>query len=136
MVRTYTELSKMPTFMERFKYLSLKGKVGEETFGLDRFINQMFYNSYEWRRLRNEIIVRDNGCDLGIDGREIHERVLIHHMNPITIRDIQNRSDFLMNPEYLICTCKRTHDAIHFSNEEILYEDPIIRTPGDTCLWL
>lgn len=122
--------------MERFKYLSLKGKVGEETFGLDRFINQMFYNSYEWRRLRNEIIVRDNGCDLGIDGREIHERVLIHHMNPITISDIQNRSDFLMNPEYLICTCKRTHDAIHFSNEEILYEDPIIRRPGDTCPWL
>lgn len=136
MVRTYTELSKIPTFMERFKYLSLKGKVGEETFGLDRFINQMLYNSYEWRRLRNEIIVRDNGCDLGIDGREIHERVLIHHMNPITIRDIQNRSDFLMNPEYLICTCKRTHDAIHFSNEEILYEDPIIRKPGDTCPWL
>lgn len=122
--------------MERFKYLSLKGKVGEETFGLDRFINQMFYNSYEWRHLRNEIIVRDNGCDLGIDGREIHERVLIHHMNPITISDIQNRSDFLMNPEYLICTCKRTHDAIHFSNGEILYQDPIIRKPGDTCPWL
>lgn len=122
--------------MERFKYLSLKGKVGEETFGLDRFINQMFYNSYEWRCLRNEIIVRDNGCDLGIDGREIHEKILIHHMNPITISDIQNRSDFIMNPEYLICTCKRTHDAIHYSNEEILYEDPIIRRPGDTCPWL
>lgn len=122
--------------MERFKYLSLKGKVGEETFGLDRFINQMFYNSYEWRCLRNEIIVRDNGCDLGIHGREIHEKILIHHMNPITISDIQNRSDFLMNPEYLICTCKRTHDAIHYSNEEILYEDPIIRRPGDTCPWL
>ena len=136
MVRTYTELSKIPTFMERFKYLSLKGKVGEETFGLDRFINQMFYNSYEWRRLRNEIIVRDNGCDLGIDDREIHDKILIHHMNPITLYDLRNRSDFLMNPEYLICTCKRTHDAIHFSNEEILYPEPIIRRPGDTCPWL
>ena len=136
MVRTYTELVKFPTFIERFKYLSLKGAIGEETFGLDRYLNQMFYNSYEWRRLRNEIIVRDKGCDLGIDDREIHEKILIHHMNPITIEDIQNRSDFLMNPEYLICTCKRTHDAIHFSNEEILYQDPIIRKPGDTCPWL
>ena len=136
MVRTYTELAALPTFIERFKYLSLKGAIGEETFGLDRYLNQMFYNSYEWRRLRNEIIVRDNGCDLGIDDREIHEKILIHHMNPITIEDIQNRSDFLMNPEYLICTCKRTHDAIHFSNEEILYQDPIIRKPGDTCPWL
>lgn len=136
MVRTYSELLTKPTFAERFKYLSLKGTVGEETFGLDRYLNQMFYSSYEWKKIRNSIIVRDNGCDLGISDCEIHDRILIHHMNPITIDDLQNRSEFLMNPEYLICTCKRTHDAIHYGNESILYEEPIKRRPGDTCPWL
>ena len=134
-IRTYSELITLPTFEERFRYLQLGGKVGEDTFGHDRYLNQMFYTSDEWRQIRRDIIVRDNGCDLGIQDREIHGLIIIHHMNPITIEDIINRSEFLLNPEYLISTVKNTHDAIHFSDERILITDPIERRPNDTCPW-
>ena len=134
-IRTYSELITLPTFEERFKYLQLGGKVGEDTFGHDRYLNQMFYTSDEWRRIRRDVIVRDNGCDLGIQDREIHGLIIIHHMNPITIEDIINRSEFLLNPEYLISTVKNTHDAIHFSDERILITDSIERKPNDTCPW-
>ena len=134
-IRTYSELITLPTFEERFRYLQLGGKVGEDTFGHDRYLNQMFYTSDEWRRIRRDVIVRDNGWDLGIQDREIHGLIIIHHMNPITIEDIINRSEFLLNPEYLISTVKNTHDAIHFSDERILITDPIERRPNDTCPW-
>ena len=134
-IRTYSELITLSTFEERFRYLQLGGKVGEDTFGHDRYLNQMFYTSDEWRRIRRDVIVRDNGCDLGIQDREIHGLIIIHHMNPITVEDIINRSEFLLNPEYLISTVKNTHDAIHFSDERILITDPIERRPNDTCPW-
>lgn len=136
-IRTYSELIKIPTFEGRFEYLRLGGKVGEETFGFDRYINQTLYTSPEWRSLRNHIITRDGGCDLAISGREIGEgvKILIHHMNPITVDDIVNRSDFVFNPEYLICTIKNTHDAIHYGDAGLLYKDPIVRFKNDTCPW-
>lgn len=135
MIRTYSELSKLSTFEERYEYLRLGGKVGEETFGFDRYLNQTFYKDPEWKAIRDLVIIRDNGCDLGIPGREINSRILVHHMNPITKEDIINRSDFLLNPEYLICTVKNTHDAIHYSDENLLIKDPITRTKNDTCPW-
>lgn len=135
MVRTYSELIKIPTFLERFKYLKLNGSVGVDTFGFDRYLNQTFYKSYEWKRLRNDIIVRDMGCDLGLEGYDIFDKILVHHMNPIGPDDIIHRSDYLLDPEFLICTSKLTHDAIHYGDEQILYQDPVIRTPGDTCPW-
>lgn len=134
-IRTYSELISLPTFEERYRYLRLSGRVGEETFGFDRYINQIFYRSKEWKEIRDHVIVRDNGCDLGIPGREIYGKILIHHMNPITQEDILNRSDLLLNPEYLICTVKNTHDAIHYGDESILYKDPIVRSKNDTCPW-
>ena len=134
-IRTYSELITLPTFEERYAYLRLNGKVGEETFGFDRYLNQQFYKSKEWRSIRDRVITRDNGCDLGIEGREIHGRVLIHHMNPITVDDILRRSDFLLNPEYLICVDKITHDAIHYSDDNLLIKDPIERRKNDTCPW-
>lgn len=134
-IKTYSELIKLPTFKERYRYLKMNGIIGEETFGFDRWLNQAFYKSKEWLAIRDYVIFRDNGCDLGMPDREIHGRVLIHHMNPITKRDILDRSDFLLNPEYLITTTKVTHDAIHFSDESLLYEDPIERTMNDTCPW-
>lgn len=134
-IRTYSELIKLKTFEERYEYLKLDGRVGEETFGFDRYLNQVFYKSPEWRSIRNEVIVRDNGCDLGIDGREIHTKILVHHMNPIRKEDILNRSDFLLNPEYLITTFKQTHDAIHYGDEELLIKDYTERTKFDTCPW-
>lgn len=134
-VRTYSELITLPTFEERFKYLQLSGSVGADTFGFDRYLNQIFYKSKEWKNLRNQIIIRDNGCDLAVEGYDIYERVIIHHMNPITKDDVLNRSDILMNPEYLICTTHSTHNAIHYGNEEPLPRAPIVRTPNDTCPW-
>ncbi len=135
-IRTYSELMQLSTFKERYEYLRLGGRVGEETFGFDRYLNQLFYKSPEWLAVRNKVIVRDNGCDLGIPGREIRgSKILIHHMNPITVQDIVERSDFLLNPEYLICTVKNTHDAIHYGDSELLYEDPIERSENDTCPW-
>lgn len=135
-IRTYSELIKLETFEERYEYLRLGGKVGEDTFGFDRYLNQIFYKSPEWQDIRNYVIVRDNGCDLGISDREIKgNRILIHHMNPITKDDILNRTEFLLNPEYLITTINNTHNAIHYGTSELLYKDPIIRTKNDTCPW-
>lgn len=134
-IRTYSELITLPTFKERYEYLRIGGKVGEETFGFDRYLNQIFYKSKEWLDIRDEVIIRDNGCDLGIEGREIHNKILIHHMNPITVKDILERSDFLLNPEYLISTIKNTHDAIHYGDSSLLIKDPIERRKNDTCPW-
>ena len=134
-IRTYSDLITLPTFKERYEYLRLDGIVGEETFGFDRYINQIFYKSKEWLEVRDYVIIRDNGCDLGIEGHEIHNRILIHHMNPIRKEDILNRSDILLNPEYLITTTKRTHDAIHYGDKNILLDTPIERIKNDTCPW-
>lgn len=134
-IRTYSELIALPTFEERYRYLRLDGRVGQETFGFDRWLNQKFYKDSEWLRVRDFVIIRDNGCDLGIEGREIHSRILIHHMNPITTEDIVKRSKYLLDPEYLICTVKRTHDAIHYGDESLLILNPIERTKNDTCPW-
>lgn len=136
-VRTYSELITIPTFEERYEYLKLGGRVGEETFGFDRYINQEFYTSKEWSDIRDFVIVRDMGCDLGIKERKIPDgvRILVHHMNPITVEDIINRSEFLLDPEYLISTIDNTHRAIHYGDASILLQDPIERTPYDTCPW-
>lgn len=134
-IKTYSELITLPTFEERYRYLRLGGEVGAETFGFDRWLNQRFYKDPEWLAARNIVIIRDNGCDLGIPGREIHSRILIHHMNPITKEDILRRSKFLLDPEYLICTIKNTHDAIHYGDEGLLILDPIVRSRNDTCPW-
>ena len=134
-IKTYSELSKLTTFEERYRYLRLGGRVGEETFGFDRWINQMFYKDPEWLKIRDEVIIRDNGCDLGIEGREIYSRIIVHHMNPITKADILDRSKFLLNPEYLICTVKNTHDAIHYGDENLLITLPMERNVNDTCPW-
>lgn len=137
-IRTYTELIQLPTFIERFRYLKLGGKVGEETFGWERYLNQDFYRSTEWRAFRREIVIRDHGCDLGLDGYEFAEgeTVFIHHMNPIDTHDILYQTKFLMNPEYVISVRGRTHQAIHYGDESMIMEfEPIIRTPNDTCPW-
>lgn len=135
-IRTYSELIQLPTFEERFEYLRLNGKVGEETFGFDRYLNQKFYQrDPEWLAIRDKIIIRDQGCDLACPDREIKSRILIHHMNPITTEDIIRRSDFLLNPEYLICTLKSTHDAIHYGDGSKLITAPVERRKNDTCPW-
>lgn len=135
MIRTYSELITIPTFEERFRYLKLGGKVGAETFGFDRYLNQIFYKSDEWLSIRDFVIVRDNGCDLAMKGHDIHGRIYIHHMNPITIDDILNRSDYLLNPDFLITTIHATHNAIHYGNEDLLVTAPIERRLNDTCPW-
>ena len=137
-IRTYTELIKLPTFIERYRYLKLGGKVGEETFGWERYLNQKFYQSYEWREFRRQIILRDQGCDLGLEGYEFApgEVILIHHMNPINTKDIVKQTEYLMNTEYVISVRKKTHDAIHYGDESLIMEyEPIVRRPGDTCPW-
>lgn len=134
-IRTYSELIKIPTYEERFEYLKLSGIVGEETFGFDRYVNQAFYRSVEWKRIRDQVILRDNGCDLGMPDRVIPGKIIIHHMNPINIRDIYDATDYLMNPEYLITTAVMTHNAIHYSDAELLIKDYIERKPNDTCPW-
>lgn len=135
-IRTYTELMKLYTFEERFRYLKLVARVGEETFGFERYLNQQFYHSQEWKSIRNQIIIRDNACDLGIPGREISKGIIIHHMNPITKDDLIHQSDFLLNPDYLICVSKKTHSAIHYGDESILFNDGTIeRSKNDTCPW-
>lgn len=134
-IRCYSELIELPTFEDRYFYLKLGGKVGEETFGFDRYLNQIFYKSDEWLSVRDRVIVRDLGCDLGIKDREIHGRIMVHHMNPITKEDILDRSDFLLNPEYLITTVKRTHDAIHYGDDSLIIPTNIERKKNDTCPW-
>lgn len=135
-IRSYSELSKLKTFDERFEYLRLDGRVGEDTFGFDRIFNQRFYTSPEWRSVRHKVIVRDNGCDLGAEGHDIYgQRIIIHHMNPISLEDLENHSDILLNPEYLITTIHNTHNAIHYGDASLLDTDPIERFPNDTCPW-
>ncbi len=134
-LRTYSEMILLPTFEERFEYLKLGGEVGAETFGFDRYQNQAFYNSREWKRVRDKVIIRDNGCDLGIADREIGHRVIIHHMNPITVEDIRLAADILLDPEFLICVSHETHNAIHYGDTELLPKDFVPRSPNDTCPW-
>jgi len=134
-IRTYTELSRLETFEERYKYLKLSGVVGKSTFGYDRYLNQVLYKSKRWRKVRDIVIVRDNGCDLGVEGYEINDKIIIHHMNPITVEDIEEENEDIFNPEYLISSSDRTHKAIHYSDESLLPQLPIERTPGDTCPW-
>lgn len=134
-IRTYSELILLPTFKERYQYLKLDGTIGEDTFGFDRYINQVFYRSQKWKSIRDQVIVRDNGCDLGVEGYMIYGKIIIHHINPISIDDIMNESDYLLNPDFLIATTHQTHNAIHYGDEELLISDPIIRTKNDTCPW-
>lgn len=135
MSKTYSELSKFGTFKERFDYLKLGGFVGEETFGFDRYLNQVLYTSYEWRKIRNQVILRDNGNDLGLDGYPIRGKILIHHINPITLEDIEMRSPTLFRLDNLISTSLMTHNAIHYGDESLLPQEPIERRPNDTCPW-
>lgn len=134
-IRTYSELIQLATFEERYQYLRLQGTVGKDTFGFDRYLNQKFYRSAEWKRVRDQVIIRDNGCDLGMEDRLIHGRILIHHMNPITEKDIIRMSDALMNPEYLICVTHNTHNAIHYGDKDLLFTGFVERRPYDTCPW-
>ena len=135
-IRTYSELITLSTFEDRYEYLKLNGKIGEETFGFDRYINQQLYQrSQKWKSIRDKVIIRDNGCDLSMEGYEIWGKIIIHHMNPITIEDIERESDFVFNPEYLISTSLNTHNAIHYGDENLLIKAPIERTKYDTCPW-
>ena len=134
-IRTYSELITIPTFKERFEYLRLDGTVGKETFGFDRYLNQVFYRSPEWKSIRDQVIVRDNGCDLGIEGHEIYGRIIIHHMNPLTMEDVLDRNPSIFNPEFLITTIHNTHNAIHYGDENLLITAPIERSKNDTCPW-
>jgi hypothetical protein len=133
--RTYTELCRLHTFFERFEYLALRGAVGATTFGFDRWLNQEFYSSHEWQVARRETILRDNGCDLGVEGYEIHTDLLVHHMNPMTVRDIENGESWIIDPEFLITTRHRTHNAIHYGDASLLPRPHVERRPGDTALW-
>lgn len=136
MSRTYQHLLTLPTFEERFQYLKLDGKVGQETFGFDRYFNQRFYQSPEWKQIRNFVIARDQGCDLAIFDRLISGRVYVHHMNPISLDDIKDATEYILNPDYLVCVSKETHDAIHYGDGSLLMSTkPIERAPGDTKLW-
>lgn len=134
-IRTYSELKKHDTFEDRYEYLRLRGVVGEATFGFDRYINQALYQSTEWKYARRQAILRDNGCDLGIFGYEIHGEILVHHMNPITVEDIINRSELVLDPEFLITTTMTTHNAIHYGDRTLLRTPFVERNPGDTKLW-
>lgn len=134
-IRTYSELSKLKTFIERFNYLRLEGQVGIDTFGFNRYLNQAFYQSNEWRQARRFVIERDLGCDLGIPGREINRGIIIHHMNPISEEDILKRNPDIFNPEYLISCLDLTHKAIHYGDDSILYQEPVVRFANDTCPW-
>ena len=135
-IRSHTELITIPTHQERFQYLKLSGKVGADTFGFDRQLNQMLYQrSPRWRKSRDEVIIRDNGCDLGVEGYEIFGKIIVHHINPITIDDVLNDRDCIYDPEFLICTTHITHNAIHYGDENLLMKSPIDRKPNDTCPW-
>lgn len=135
-IRCYTDLSQLQTFEERFEYLRLNGVVGRDTFGFDRIFNQRFYTSPEWRRVRDAVIVRDNGCDLGVIGHEIYgQRIIIHHLNPFRLEDLEKRADVLLDPEFLITTIHSTHNAIHYGDESQILTGPIVRTRNDTCPW-
>lgn len=134
-IKSYSELMRLPTFIERFEYLRLAVLIGDKTFGYERYLNQVFYNSPEWKRFRREVIIRDEGCDLGCDDRPIVNRIEIHHINPITPEDIENRTELLMDMDNVICTSPNTHKAIHYGDSSLLAKDPIVRRPNDTCPW-
>lgn len=135
-IRTYSELIRIPDFTERYKYLKLNGVIGEDTFGFDRYLNQVFYHSKAWQDVRRQVILRDNGCDLACEGYDIPGKVLIHHMNPITLKDINQRKDEILDPEFLICVSFDTHNAIHYGDDSrIIAVTPVIRTKNDTCPW-
>lgn len=135
MIRTYREMSRLPTLRERYEYLRLRGAVGDSTFGFDRWMNQEFYRSKEWKQLRHEVIARDEGCDLGVPGFEIHDKVIVHHMNPIEAAHISQGDPDILNPEYLVCVSHKTHNAIHYGDETLLPRVWVPRQPGDTRLW-
>lgn len=134
-IRTYSELITIPTFEERFEYLKLSGAVGVSTFGSKRYLNQILYKTQRWISLRDEMIIRDNGCDLGFPGREINGRILVHHINPITVEDVLEERSKVFDPENLICISHMTHEAIHYGNKDLIMKDPIERTKNDTCPW-
>lgn len=134
-IRTYSEMIALPTYEERFDYLKLDGKVGKETFGYDRYLNQVLYNTEQWKKFRREIIIRDNACDLACEGYEINYRILVHHINPITVEDIVNRNPMIFDPENVVTTTHQTHNAIHYSDKSLLITKPIERTRNDTCPW-
>lgn len=135
MIRSYHELKRLKTFEERYRYLKLDGKVGEQTFGYDRYLNQILYRSQLWLDVRDEVIIRDNGNDLGIEGYQIRGLIIVHHMNPITIEDVELDRDIVFDKDFLICTSHRSHNAIHYGDESLLYKAPIERRPNDTCPW-
>lgn len=132
---TYSELAKRDSFLARFRYAVIGGEIGVATFGFDRHLNQSFYASREWKQARDAAIIRDNGCDLGVPGHEIHDRILVHHMNPIRVEDLLDFNPDILNPDYLICVSTRTHNAIHFGDESQLPPPIVERMPGDTTLW-
>lgn len=134
-IRTYSQMIALPTFEERYEYLRLGGRVGEDTFGFDRYLNQVFYRSQRWKSIRDQIIIRDCGCDLGMEGYEIHGKIIIHHMNPLAVRDIVGETEFLLDPEYLVCVTHNTHNAIHYGDKNLLITAPIERRPNDMCPW-
>ena len=134
--RTYKELTRLSSFRDRFEYLQLHGRVGKDTFGSERYLNQVLYTSPEWRRFRRDIIIRDNGCDLGDPQRPIkYEKIIVHHINPITVTDVENRNPIIFDPENVICVSHNTHEAIHYGDASLLAQDPIQRRPNDTCPW-
>ena len=134
-IRRYSELKRLKTFDERYEYLRIGGLVGESVFGFERYLNQALYTSQRWRLLRNEIIIRDNGCDLGVEGYDINDKIIIHHMNPITREQIKDPDESIFDPEFLICVSNRTHQAIHYGDASLLPRGPVVRRPNDTCPW-
>lgn len=134
-IKSYSKMLTFSTLEERFRYLELKGSVGKDTFGYDRYLNQILYHSGEWKSFRNDIIIRDNGCDLACEGHEIHKRILVHHINPITVEDVLNRSPKVFDPENVVCVSHMTHNAIHYGDENLLISAPIERSQNDTCPW-
>lgn len=135
MILRYRDIRPLKTIQERYEYLRLGGQVGASTFGFDRYLNQAFYKSKEWRQARNDVILRDDACDLGIEGYDIFKGLVVHHMNPITIDDIVQRKDYIFDPEFLICVSDRTHKAIHYGDAGLLPKEPVQRRSGDTCPW-
>ena len=135
MIRRYSELIRYDTFLDRYHYLNLVGQVGIETFGLDRYLNQTLYRSSRWRRTRSQVILRDNGCDLGMAGFDIFDKIIVHHINPLSVQDIEEDVDEIYDPEFLICCSFDTHNAIHYGDERLLPQLPVERRPGDTCPW-
>ena len=134
-IKTYSELITIPTYEERFEYLRCNSAVGKETFGFDRYLNQVLYNSMDWKRLRRQIIIRDNGCDLALEGYTIYSKIIIHHINPISLDDIMKERSIVFDPENLVCVSFNTHNAIHYGDASLLPMGPIERTPNDTCPW-